>query len=150
MKPFSRGSININTTSPLSEPIVDFGVFTQPIDSTIAVEMFKYGREYYKAKALAPLSPVELAPGPSVQTDAEILAYLKASGLYATEAHPCGTASMMPLKYGGVVGPDLLVYGTRKLSVVDASIMPLIPATHLSSTVYAIAEKAADLIKARA
>jgi choline dehydrogenase-like flavoprotein len=34
--------------------------------------------------------------------------------------------------------------------VADSSIMPLIPATHLQSTVYAIGEKAADLIKADA
>lgn len=44
---------------------------------------------------------------------------------------------------------DLRVYGTRKLSVVDASLMPLVPATHLQLTVYAVAEKAADIIKGR-
>jgi choline dehydrogenase-like flavoprotein len=41
------------------------------------------------------------------------------------------------------------VYGTKQLSVVDASIIPLIPATHLQATMYAVAEKAADIIKAR-
>ena len=39
------------------------------------------------------------------------------------------------------MGPDLLVYGVTGVSVVDASIMPLIPATHTSATVYAVAEK---------
>ena len=48
---------------------------------------------------------------------------------------------MMPEKLGGVVGSDLRVYGVRGLSVVDASIMPLIPAAHMSATVYAVAEK---------
>lgn len=57
---------------------------------------------------------------------------------------------MMPRELGGCVGSDLLVYGTRGLSVVDASVMPLIPGAHLQATVYAVAEKAADLIKARA
>jgi hypothetical protein len=149
MKPFSRGSININTTSPMAEPVIDYGVLNEPIDSAIVVEMFKYARKYFAADALKVLTPVELSPGPSVQTDSEILAFLKQSGLGPTSAHPCCTASMMPLKLGGVVDPDLRVYGTKKLSVVDASIMPLVPATHLSSTVYAVAEKAADLIKAR-
>jgi choline dehydrogenase-like flavoprotein len=56
---------------------------------------------------------------------------------------------MLPEKYGGCVGSDLRVYGTKKLSIVDASIIPLIPAAHLQATMYAIAEKAADLIKLR-
>lgn len=47
------------------------------------------------------------------------------------------------------MGADLRVWGTGALSVVDASIMPLIPATHLQLTVYAVAEKAADIIKGR-
>jgi choline dehydrogenase-like flavoprotein len=56
---------------------------------------------------------------------------------------------MLPEKYGGCVDSDLTVYGTKKLSIVDASIIPLIPAAHLQATMYAIAEKAADLIKER-
>ena len=40
-----------------------------------------------------------------------------------------------------MVGADLLVYGVKGLSVIDASMMSLIPATHLSATVYAVAEK---------
>ncbi|KAI4201254.1 MAG: hypothetical protein LQ346_002207 [Caloplaca aetnensis] len=55
----------------------------------------------------------------------------------------------MPKEHGGVVDPQLKVYGIKGLSVVDASIMPIIPAAHTQSTVYAVAEKAADLIKQR-
>lgn len=57
---------------------------------------------------------------------------------------------MLPERWGGVVGSDLKVYGVGRLSVVDAGIFPLIPGTHLSATVYAVAEKAADIIKGRA
>jgi choline dehydrogenase-like flavoprotein len=56
---------------------------------------------------------------------------------------------MLPKEHGGVVDTNLKVYGVGKLSVVDASVMPYLPATHLCTTVYAIAEKAADAIKAR-
>ena len=45
-----------------------------------------------------------------------------------------------------MVDEELKVHGVERLRVVDASIMPLIPGTHTSSTVYAVAEKAADLI----
>ena len=56
---------------------------------------------------------------------------------------------MMPKDKGGCVSPELLVYGTEKLSIIDGSIMPIIPAAHLQATLYAVAEKAADVIKER-
>jgi choline dehydrogenase-like flavoprotein len=56
---------------------------------------------------------------------------------------------MMPQKLGGVVDSELRVYGTKKLSIIDASILPIIPAAHLQATMYSVAEKAADIIKAR-
>jgi choline dehydrogenase-like flavoprotein len=57
---------------------------------------------------------------------------------------------MMPENLGGCVSDELLVYGVKGLSVVDASTIPMISATHLQATMYAIAEKAADIIKKRA
>jgi choline dehydrogenase-like flavoprotein len=63
--------------------------------------------------------------------------------------HESGTCAMLPLELGGVVGPDLLVHKVKGISVVDSSIIPLIPSTNLCATVYAVAEKAADLIKER-
>ncbi|KAK0652664.1 hypothetical protein B0T16DRAFT_387889 [Cercophora newfieldiana] len=50
-------------------------------------------------------------------------------------------------KVGGVVDSELRVYGTRGLRVVDASVFPLEPTGNIQSTVYAVAERAADLIK---
>jgi choline dehydrogenase-like flavoprotein len=62
--------------------------------------------------------------------------------------HPVATAAMMPQDIGGVVSDELIVYGTSNVRVVDASVLPYQVCGHLVSTLYAVAEKAADLIKA--
>jgi choline dehydrogenase-like flavoprotein len=56
---------------------------------------------------------------------------------------------MMPYELGGVVDTNLTVYGTTNVRVVDASVVPFQVCGHLTSTLYAVAEKAADAIKAR-
>ncbi len=61
--------------------------------------------------------------------------------------HPTGTCAMMSIELGGVVNERLIVHGTGNLRVVDASIMPLESRGNIQSSVYAIAERAADLIR---
>ncbi|KAG7413205.1 Dehydrogenase xptC [Fusarium oxysporum f. sp. raphani] len=60
---------------------------------------------------------------------------------------PAGSCKLGSRSEGGVVDEKLRVYGVKGLRIVDASVMPLLPATHTMTTVYAVAEKAADLIK---
>lgn len=61
--------------------------------------------------------------------------------------HFAGTCSMLPREKGGVVDDRLRVYGVENLRVVDASAIPLISTANIQATVYAFAERAADLIK---
>ena len=63
-------------------------------------------------------------------------------------SHPIASAAMMRRDLGGVVDAQLIVYDTANVRVVDASMMPTQISAHLSSTLYGVAEKAADLIKA--
>jgi len=58
-----------------------------------------------------------------------------------TEFHGSGATSMLPLAQGGVVDTHIRVYGTKNLRIVDAGIIPLVPASHLQAPLYAIAEK---------
>lgn len=149
-RPLSRGSINIDPKDKYGNPIVQFNTFSNPIDRQIIVEMVRWTRRHWAKKELAKYSPVEISPGPQFQTDDEIIdGLIQQGGLAASFAHMSGTCSMMPESLGGCVSSELTVYGTRQLSIVDASIIPLVPATHLQSTMYAVAEKAADIIKAR-
>lgn len=67
---------------------------------------------------------------------------------FSSVSHPIGTAAMMRQSLGGVVNAQLVVYNTTNVRVVDASILPMQISAHLQSTLYGVAEKAADLIKA--
>ncbi|KAK4505318.1 hypothetical protein PRZ48_003281 [Zasmidium cellare] len=147
LKPLSRGSILINSTDPAADPQVDFGTFTHPTDLDVLVASLKKIRDLLISPAMQELGAVEISPGPSVQSDADIVVALK-NGTLSSWQHPVGTLAMMPEELGGVLDPQLRVHGIDGLRVVDASMMPLIPASHTSSTVYAVAEKAADLITA--
>jgi choline dehydrogenase-like flavoprotein len=150
-KPLSRGTIILNTTHPTAYPIVQWNTFQNPVDADIMVALTRYNRAHWASSpALARYSPLETAPGPQYQTDDEIIqGSVRSGSLKPSFAHPSGGCSMMPEELGGCVSDELLVYGIQGLSVVDASILPMIPAAHLQATMYAVAEKAADLIKAR-
>lgn len=149
-KPLSRGTVIIDPADVDAPPVVHWNALTNPVDASIMVAMVRFEREHWSRPELAAYSPVENVPGAQYQTDEEILQGLVTTGiLRPTLAHPSGTCAMMPEELGGVVGADLLVHGTERLSVVDASILPLVPGTHLQMTMYAVAEKAADLIRER-
>lgn len=139
LKPLSRGSINLNTTRPTAEPVVDYRALSNPVDQRIFFDMFRYIRSFHKTPTMAQLSPVETDPGTNITTDEQLMIAMKSWVMAPSNAHAIGTAAMMPRDKGGVVGPDLLVYGTSGLSI--GSIMPLIHGTHTHETVYAVAEK---------
>ncbi|EME43096.1 hypothetical protein DOTSEDRAFT_63380 [Dothistroma septosporum NZE10] len=147
LKPLSRGSILINSTSASSDPVIDFGTFTHPTDLSILTASFYQHRQWLATPAMQELGAFETSPGEAVQSVGDVETALR-NGTLSSWQHPVGTCAMMPRKLGGVVDSELRVYGVERLRVVDASVMPIIPASHTSSTVYAVAEKAADLIKA--
>ena len=147
LKPLSRGHIRINTTDPSAAPVFDYGTFKHPTDLHIAVQALKKTREWMKSAPMQEVGASETYPGTNVTTDAQIAAAIRTFAT-STWAHPTCSCSMMKREYGGVVDPLLRVYGVEGLRIVDASIMPMIIGSHTSSTVYAVAEKAADIIKA--
>lgn len=148
LKPLSRGSLTIKSTSAFDDPIVDFGTLRNPLDLDILTEMIKAWRRMLLTPAMQSMGPAATSPADNVTSTADIQAYIRAN-LAASLWHPTGSAPMLKKELGGVVDTRLLVYGTRGLSIVDASILPICPSTHITSTVYAVAEKAADIIKSR-
>ncbi|CAK1367884.1 unnamed protein product [Cercospora beticola] len=147
LKPRSRGSILINSTDPEDDPVIDFGTFMHPSDLDIMVAIYRKNMEFIRSGTMQEIGTTI----PDVEADAgsdEQIVELLRNKTQSSWQHPVGTIAMMPREAGGVVDSELKVYGVEGLRVIDASIMPLIPAAHTSSTAYAVAEKAADLIKA--
>jgi choline dehydrogenase-like flavoprotein len=149
-KPVSRGTIFINSTNPDPSiaPLIDFNTISNPIDAIVLTRALQKARAFMSMASVESLDPVELSPGPTVESDVEIETALRESLLSPSFDHPVGTAAMLPRELGGVVDSYLRVHGVEGLWVVDASVMPLLPAAHTQATVYAVAEYAADLIKA--
>ncbi|WDK23486.1 GMC oxidoreductase [Colletotrichum graminicola] len=148
MQSFSRGTININTTDPLNtEPVIDYRSLTNPLEADFFVESIRFLRRYnFETSLASEFAPVEYVPGPDVVSDEDLKAYI-ARAMSPTDYHPVGTASMLPLKLGGIVDQTLRVYGVKNLRVVDASVMPMVPSANTCQPTYALAEKAAEIIK---
>lgn len=144
--PFSRGWVEIASKDAFEKPIINPNYLAHQSD----VELMRSGVQLArKIGQTAPLSSVvadEMTPGATVTSDAEVDKFVASSA--QTEYHPSSTCSMLDEDDGGVVDSKLRVYGTSNVRVVDASVIPISLSSHLMSATYAIAEIAADLIKA--
>lgn len=149
-KPASRGSVTVDPANPQGPPKIFYNTMSNPLDKAVLASSVRYVRQVFARPELKKFSLVETAPGAQYQTDDEIInAAIQARSITPSLAHPSCSCPMMPEDMGGCVSDELLVYGVKHLSIVDASIMPLIPSQHLQATVYTVAEKAADIIKKR-
>ena len=113
----------------------------------MAVEAVRLTRRIIEQPALARYSPSEFRPGPSMQTDADIV---RAVGdISTTIFHSVGTAAMGSGPEA-VVDNELRVHGVDGLRVADASIMPTITSGNTNAPTIMIGEKAAAMILASA
>jgi len=145
LHPFNRGSVHITSTDPLQYPAIEMKALEDNVDLSILVQSYKFARQFLTTGPLGALVEEEICPATELKTDDDIKAFIRQS--LGSSFHPVGTVGMLPKEDGGCVDPDLKVYGTANLRVVDASVIPVIISAHLQATLYAIAEKAADIIK---
>ena len=141
LHPLSRGTVNIDPANPQLEPVVDYRALSNPLDTSLVVEMIRFTRRYYFNNSInAQFDPQENRPGDYVTSEPDLRGFVS-TAYNPTEFHPVGTASLLPRELGGVVDEKLKVYGTKGLRVVDGSIMPTLPGANTCQTVYAVAEK---------
>ncbi|WP_257955911.1 GMC family oxidoreductase N-terminal domain-containing protein [Nocardioides sp. B-3] len=108
------------------------------------VEAVRVARDILNQPAFEPYNDGELSPGPSVETDREILDWVARDA--ETALHPSCTAKM-GLDEMSVVDPaSMSVHGLEGLRVVDASVFPYVTNGNIYAPVMMVAEKAADLI----
>ncbi|RPD63910.1 GMC oxidoreductase [Lentinus tigrinus ALCF2SS1-6] len=146
MHPLSRGSVHIASADPTAAPAIDPAFLDRPEDFDVLLAAVKFSLKLPKTTLLADLVRKQVSPSPEqIVSDDKLKEYIKQR--MGCVFHPVGTASMLPKEDGGVVDPALKVYGTANVRVVDASILPLQLAAHTQATVYAVAEKASDIIR---
>ncbi|MCU1735556.1 MULTISPECIES: GMC family oxidoreductase [unclassified Pseudomonas] len=144
LRPLSRGRVDIRSADPADAPLIDPNYLSAPEDLQVAAQAIRLTRNIVQSPALAPFSPREYLPGPTLQSDEDL--YAAAGQIGTTIFHPVGTCRMGngPLD---VVDAQLRVHGIAGLRVADASIMPNIVSGNTCSPTLMIAEKAAQLIR---
>jgi choline dehydrogenase len=145
LRPESRGVLRIRSADVREAPSIQPNYLATDLDRRTAVAGVRFARRVAATQPMAALMKREVRPGADAQTDEELLEFCREYG--QTIFHPSGTAKMGvasdPLS---VVDERLRVYGTRRLRVVDCSIMPTLVSGNTNVPIVMVAEKAAAMI----
>jgi choline dehydrogenase len=145
VRPASRGSLRLRSTSLDDKPLIDPGYLTQVADVEALTRGTRLARELAGAAAFDPWRGPEVLPGRAVQSDAEIEGFVRHAA--TTYAHPVGTCRM-GVGPDAVVDPTLRVRGIHGLRVADASVMPSVVSANTNPASMLIGERASDIIRA--
>lgn len=143
LRPKSRSEVLLKSSDFTIPPRIVSRLLDHPDDVQRLLDGFKMARRIFKSKAFAPHDRGACQPGPTVRSDAEILAYFReqAEGGY----HPAGSCRM-GIGEDAVVDKTLRVRGVRKLRVADASIMPTVTSGNTNAPSIMIGERASAFI----
>jgi choline dehydrogenase-like flavoprotein len=149
--PLPCGCVHITSSSaPTSSSgiSIDPNFFSHPLDMKILACHVQLAK---KIASTEPLSR-HLKPGgkrspgmrdsgaPSDLEKAKTYVLERAAGAH----HWMGSCAMMSQELGGIVDPELRVYGCPNLRVCDASIIPLAPRSNPQGVIYGVAEHGAQ------
>jgi|TARA_B110000503_G_scaffold11680_2_gene15784 choline dehydrogenase-like flavoprotein len=146
LRPLSVGSVKLANDGSQRNVLIDFNFFAHKKDQQTLVEGVKKAREILASPEFDHLRGEEMAPGKEVQTDAQILEYLRHTA--TTVYHPVGTCKMGTDALAVVHPATLKVTGMDNLRVMDASIMPRLTSGNTSAPTMMIAERGAAMVLA--
>jgi choline dehydrogenase len=147
MKPLSRGKLGLRSADPAAAPAVDLGYFGHPDDMPRMLEVVGIARQLSRTAPLSDLVVEEDYPGSHVPDTAADL-QRAILGQVETYHHPVGTCRMGSASdSGAVVDAHGSVHAVKGLSIVDASIMPTIPAANTNLPTIMIAERCAAWLR---
>jgi choline dehydrogenase len=144
MSPFSRGSLRLASKIPGARPLIDPAYYTDQRDLDIVIAGLRIAREIGAAPALTPWRGMEVLPGPDARGEEDLRSYIRTN--IRSYSHYGGTCAIGTNEQS-VVDTSLHVHGIGNLRVADASVMPSPISANTNATVYAIAERAAELIR---
>ncbi|KAJ7446109.1 GMC oxidoreductase [Mycena latifolia] len=158
INPASAGTITLASSSMRDHPLIDPRYLSDERDLKVLIKAVRLALRIARTEPLA--SALDLPedskdqatffwPGdanPDMVSDEELAAWIRRNG--QTAWHPTSSARMGASPATSVVNAELRVHGVAGLRVVDASVFPTQVSGHPCAVVIAVAEKAADLIKA--
>ena len=138
LKPTSRGRVVLRSARPDAKPRIYHNYLATDHDRATMIASVRLAMDLF---AQPNLSKVRRAPFsvPASDAEADIVAFIEQRA--GSNYHPTCTCAI-----GRVVDSDLRVFGTERLRVADASVMPSIVRGNTNAAVIAIAEKAADIL----
>lgn len=145
-KPKSRGHVRALSADPYQHPEIRFNYLESEEDREGFRRCVRLTREIIGQPAMDRYRGVELAPGPDVQTDEQIDAFVRAN--MESTMHPCGSCRMGEDDMA-VVDSELRVRGIQGLRVIDSSVFPTEPNGNLNAPTIMLAERASDLVRGR-
>jgi choline dehydrogenase-like flavoprotein len=149
LQPMSKGAVHLTSANPKRNPSVDPQYLSKELDVEVFARHLQYLQTLVKTQPLASfLKPDGKRSSPDIdlQDLDAVKEFVRTTAI--SNWHPVGTCAMLPKEKRGVVSERLVVHGTKNVRVVDASIFPIITRGNPINSVYAVAAKAADLIKA--
>ena len=148
MRSKSRGFVRARSGDPHEAPMIQFNYMSHPDDWDEFRACVRLTRELFRQPAMAAHAAGEIQPGPGVESDEQIDAFIREHAESAY--HPCGTCKMGAADDAmAVVDPECRVIGIENLRVADSSIMPQVTNGNLNAPSLMIGEKAADHILGR-